>query len=187
MVIADPEGQLQTFKQLRSSGKIKIHQHSSVITLLLSDWLTIRHEVPRPNNKEEKAFHDKTTFPLTVWIYAPRQSCISPPFHHRHSSPESQAWGAARRFTNDKLLLGLLSKISAGQREWSWKRGEEEVLGSQTKPAERLQIKRGAFLPVQTIQKKPARSQMAVRWKRRSAPQRSPALGLLGQSCFFVI
>lgn len=81
MVIADPEGQLQTFRQLRSSGKIKIHQHSSVITLLLSDWLTIRREVPRPNNKEEKAFHEKTTFPLTVWIYAPRQSCISPLFH----------------------------------------------------------------------------------------------------------
>lgn len=78
---------------------------------------------------------------------------------------------AARRSTDDKLLLGLLSKISAGERERSWKRGEEEGLGSQTKPAEHLQIKRGAFLPVQAVQK-----------KRRSAPERSPGLGLLGPS-----
>lgn len=63
-------------------------------------------------------------------------------------------------------------KISAGEREWSWKRGEEEGLGESNKARRASAEKeRGALLPVQ-----------AVRKKRRSAPQRSPGLGLLGRA-----
>lgn len=118
MVIADPEGQLQTLKQLRSSGKIKIHRHSSVITLLLSDWLTIRREVPQPNNKEEKAFHEKTTFPLTVWIYAPRQSCISPLFHPGTSTisiqVQNRRHGAHSLLHKWQITSGLIIKNQRG-------------------------------------------------------------------------
>lgn len=40
MIFPNPKGKLQTLKQLRFSGKIKIHQHSPVITLLLGEWMT---------------------------------------------------------------------------------------------------------------------------------------------------
>lgn len=107
MIFPNPKGKLQMLKHLRSRTEIKIHQHSSVITLLLGEWLTCKREVPQPSNKEEKAFHEKTTFPLTVWIYAPRESCISPlltrHFHRRHSSPKPHTCGvplAASQMTN---------------------------------------------------------------------------------------
>lgn len=111
-----------------------------------------------------KAFHWRTTFPLAEWIDTrcelrmsplPRPSPPQRPlrFHHRHSSPKPHTRGAraGRSGPHDKLLLGLLSKISTSRREWpGWERrwgGEEgrggEERGKQTKPSEAPQTKEG--------------------------------------------
>lgn len=72
--------------------------------------------------QKEKAFHSQTTFPLAVWIDARWESRTPPPtplhFHHRHSSPKLHPCSVLLVGPHDKLLLGLLSKISTRQREW---------------------------------------------------------------------
>lgn len=88
------------------------------------------HPCPRKTKQEKSLFTGKTTFPLAAWIDARREPRNSPRvalhFHHRHSSPKPHTCRAHTAFgPHDKLLLGLLSKISTRQREWPG-RGERK-------------------------------------------------------------
>lgn len=161
-----------------SVGQIKMHAPGSAITLLrVGEWVTVvdvwgfgsanlttTYKRKEKMKGEIKAFHWRTTFPLAEWIDTrceprmsplPRPSPLQRPlrFHHRHSSPKPHTRGAraGRSGPHDKLLLGLLSKISTSRREWpGWERrwgGEEgrggEERGKQTKPSEAPQTKEG--------------------------------------------
>lgn len=132
-------------------------------------------------------------FPLAVWISARCETRIPPPpmamhFHHRHSSPKLHICSLLLVGLHDKLLLGLLSKISTRQREWLKRGGKaRRELGIQTKPAEPLQTKKRDkfFSRCWQTQKKSFKLQMAVSWKQQRAPQRSPGARTCPSLCAF--
>lgn len=125
MAIPPPKPKWLCNKPLYSSGKIKIHQRCFVITPLANAWLTIRRvrfQHPNPTTKR-KSLSLANNVPAGCMnqrsLWGSYFSPLTPlHFHHRHSSPKLHPCSVLLVGPHDKLLLGLLSKISTCQREW---------------------------------------------------------------------
>lgn len=115
---------------------------------------------PSPKQKErKKPFTSKTTFPLAAWIDVrcePRNSPFNAlHYHHCYSSPKPHTCGALLVGPHDKLLLGLLLKISTRWREWLGRRERKRgAVGIPTKPGNRQTKERDKFLPLLTSEKR---------------------------------
>lgn len=186
MIFPDPKGKLQTVKQRLSSGKIKIHQHSSVISLLLGEWLTDAQAWGSPTQQQRgNSLSGENNIPADCLnlssprvLYFPSFDPALPPSPFNSQSAHMRR--SARRLTNDKLLLGLLSKISA-----VWLEGV--VMGggglrSQTKPSEHPQIKRDTHFSGCRPSKRIHLDQKCLS-AGGSAPHRSKTLNMVLSVC----
>lgn len=198
MIFPDPKDKLQTVKQRCSSGKIKIHQHSSVISLLLGEWLTDAQAWGSPTQQQRgNSLSGENNIPADCLNLSSPRVLYFPSFDPAlplspFKSQSAHMRRSARRLTNDKLLLGLLSKISA-----VWLEGV--VMGRESGAAEPNKAfwasadkERHTFLRVQAIQKNSFGSEMAVSWRLSSTQVKDSKHGsesLLGPSAcrFFVI